>query len=298
MNTSEFIEKSKLIHGDKYDYRLTEYINKSIKVNIICKLHGAFLQNSRDHLSGSGCKICAHLKLSNRFLQDYNFVEKSKLIHGDKYDYSKVCYIGARKKVNIICSEHGGFLQKANNHLSGQGCPICANIIRGNHRRKNEEFIERSRLVHGDLYRYDKVNYLTNKELVDICCLIHGEFKQSPNNHLAGNGCPFCKSSYGEREISKYLDSNNIKYLREYKFDRCFYIDKLPFDFYLPEYNLCIEFNGIQHYEPVDFFGGINSLEKQLIRDSIKNKYCLDNKINLLIIKYNDDVYYSLSNYL
>lgn len=298
MSTVEFIEKSKIIHGDKYDYSLVQYINRDIKVNIICRFHGNFLQNSRDHLRGSGCRKCASLKLSDNFLQDYNFIEKSKIIHGDKYDYSDVVYLGARKKVNIICNQHGLFTQKVNNHLTGQGCPVCANIIRGNHRRKNKEFIERSKLIHGDLYRYDKVNYVTNKDFVDIDCKLHGIFKQSPNNHLSGNGCPRCKNSYGEREISNYLESNSIKYLREFKFKQCFYKDKLPFDFYLPEYNLCIEFNGIQHYEPVDFFGGVISYENQLIRDSIKNKYCLDNKINLLIIKYDENIEFKISSIL
>jgi hypothetical protein len=148
------------------------------------------------------------------------------------------------------------------------------------------------------LYRYDKVNYVTNKDFVDIDCRSHGIFKQSPNNHLSGNGCPRCKNSYGERKISNYLESNSIKYLREFKFEQCFYKDKLPFDFYLPDYNLCIEFNGIQHYEPVDFFGGVISYENQLIRDSVKNKYCSDNKINLLIIKYDEDIDFKISSIL
>ena len=86
------------------------------------------------------------------------------------------------------------------------------------------------------------------------------------------------------------LDDNNIKYIREYKFNNCKYINELRFDFYLPDYNICIEYNGKQHYMSIEFFGGIDKLNKQIINDKIKVKYCNNNNIQLIVIKYNEDI--------
>ena len=125
-NTEEFLTKANLIHGDKYDYSLVDYVKSSIKVKIICPIHGVFEQTPNNHLKGKGCQKCGVdktriLKQSNR----EEFVTKADKIHGDKYDYSLVEYKHCMKKIKIICPEHGVFEQSPNNHLSGRGCPIC-----------------------------------------------------------------------------------------------------------------------------------------------------------------------------
>jgi len=104
-----------------------EYINTTVKVKIICKEHGAFLQLPGKHLMGHGCKKCIKYKLRLAFgSSKEEFIKKSKLQHGDRYDYSKVEYINAHKKVIIICPKHGYFLQEPNSHINGCGCPRCA----------------------------------------------------------------------------------------------------------------------------------------------------------------------------
>lgn len=119
---NKFIEKAKNIHGDKYDYSKVNYINSEIKVCIICREHGEFYQTPSKHLIGQGCSICANnVKYTNEII-----IERAKEIHGDKYDYSKVEYINAFKKVCIICPKHGEFWQKPNDHLFNHGCPKCA----------------------------------------------------------------------------------------------------------------------------------------------------------------------------
>ena len=121
------------------------------------------------------------------------FIAKAKLIHGDKYDYSKVEYIGALKKVCIICPDHGEFLQTPNNHTQGQGCPKCkGDKIRERFSSSKEEFIKNSRKVHKDKYDYSKVNYDGSLTKVCIICPKHGEFWQRPNAHTQGQGCPKC----------------------------------------------------------------------------------------------------------
>ncbi len=123
----EFINRSLLVHGDNYDYSKANYINSQTKIIILCPEHGAFEQLANDHLSGHGCNKCRAFNInkirSQKCLED--FESKSNIIHSNKYDYSKVSYIGARQKVEIICPIHGSFWQKPNTHLSGCGCPKC-----------------------------------------------------------------------------------------------------------------------------------------------------------------------------
>lgn len=140
--------------------------------------------------------------------------------------------------------------------------------------------------MNGDLYDYTKVNYKNNNTKVEIICKEHGSFLQSPKSHLRGDGCPKCSNSKGERRISTFLDKINIEYLTEFKFEDCKDVLPLSYDFYIPKYNLCIEFDGEQHYRSIDWFGGEENFKKQQKRDYIKDMYCLDNKISLIRISY------------
>ena len=120
------------------------------------------------------------------------------------------------------------------------------------------------------------------KTPVDIICPLHGLFKQTPSNHLiAKSGCPACSQSYGEKQVEIFLKSKNINYTKQKKYKDCININMLPFDFYLPDYNICIEFNGIQHYKPVDIFGGEESFKLTKLRDGIKEKYCKNNELSI-----------------
>ena len=134
-NKEAFVEKARLIYGDKYDYSKVNYINNKTKVCIICPIHGEFWQRPNDHLSGYSCNRCAN----NYKLSTEEFIEKAKLVHGDKFDYSKVEYNGAKEKVCVICPIHGEFWQIPNNHLNSSGCPICnSNIKSGMEEKVND----------------------------------------------------------------------------------------------------------------------------------------------------------------
>ena len=115
-------------------------------------------------------------------------------------------------------------------------------------------------------------------------------YLQRPSDHIRGNGCPVCRKSLGERKITHFLVSNEINYKPQYKFDNCKNIYPLPFDFYLPEYNTCIEFQGLQHYKPVKRFGGESGFKLLVERDKIKSSFCMENNIVLCIIKYTDNI--------
>ena len=184
LTTEEFINRAREVHGDKYDYSKTEYVNNHTKVCIICPEHGEFWQVPSSHLRGIGCGRCG----GTGCLTTEEFIKRAKEVHGNKYDYSECIYSTAHGMVTIICPIHGKFRQIAHNHLHGATCPKCANRERGT----TEEFIEKARKIHGDKYDYSKVEYVNAYTKVCIICPEHGEFWQTPNGHLNGNGCPVC----------------------------------------------------------------------------------------------------------
>jgi very-short-patch-repair endonuclease len=221
-----------------------------------------------------------------------NFVELSKLIHNNnKFNYSLVDYINNYTKISIVCHLHGEFKQTPKNHLNGSGCPSCAIKYKSNRLRNSKEiFIEKSKLIHGDTYDYSLVEYINNKTNVIIICEKHGNFEQVPSHHYNGSGCPICKESKGERTIRDFLIHHNIKFIHQYTFIDCVDKARLPFDFYLPEHNICIEFDGIQHFKAKTLFGGEVGLVDRQKKDKIKTDYCNKNGINLLRIRYNENI--------
>ena len=277
ITTEEFIEKARKVHGDKYDYSKVKYVNYETKVCIMCPKHGEFWQTPHHHLSRKqGCHLCnGGVNLSTE-----EFIEKAKEIHGEKYDYSKVKYIDNRTKVCIICPEHGEFWQTPNSHLNGNGCFDCSYVERGLKRNSTtEEFIEKARKVHGDKYDYSKVKYVNAKTKVCIICPEHGEFLQTPNSHLSGQGCSKCKQSKMENEISLFLKQNNIIFEQQKRFN---WLGKQSLDFYLPDYNAAIECQGKQHFESRDRFGGIDGLKERIEKDKRKRRVCEKNDVKII----------------
>lgn len=209
------------------------------------------------------------------------FIEKAILKHGNRHDYSLVEYIGAKIKVNIICKIHGVFKQIPNSHLLGFSCIKCCP------KKPNmalEKFINKSNIIHNYKYDYNKVLFANQKTKVEIICNNHGIFYQAPTDHLRGVGCPRCQFSKGEQQILIFLENNNINFDSQKRFKDCKNIKPLPFDFYLNDYNVCIEFQGEQHYRSISFYGGDKGLIKIQKRDKIKKEYCINNNISYIEI--------------
>lgn len=189
-----FIERSRKIHGDKYDYSKVEYVNMKSKVKIICVKHGEFDINPHKHILGSGCRKC--FTDGRRSSKEY-FINKSIKIHGDKYDYSKVEYINDRTNVVIICPEHGEFNQPPNSHFRS-GCSKCGLIKRANSRKNDiDDLINKFKKKHGDKYDYSKVEYIKMRSKILIMCKLHNcEFYQAVDKHLESKtgGCPKCNT--------------------------------------------------------------------------------------------------------
>ena len=283
-----FISKANEIHNNTYNYSLVNYTNSKTKVKIICSIHGIFEQSPDKHLRKHGCSNCS--PHSHRYKWD-----EIKLlfhnIHGNRYDYSISEYTTTKNSIKIICKKHGVFSQTPKMHIQGQGCPKCG----GSKQLTTTDFIEKSNKIHNFLYDYSKSVYINHNTKLIIICKNHGTFEQSANAHLCGQGCPDCFKSKGELKIKNILIENNIKYNQQYFFDDLVYKKPLKFDFGIKDESgnliYLIEFNGKQHYEYINF---IHKTEQQFIisknRDKLKLDYCSKNKIELYIIKYDDDI--------
>jgi very-short-patch-repair endonuclease len=215
-------------------------------------------------------------------------VENFNKIHSNFYDYSLVKYENYKSKIEIICPIHGVFKQRTYNHLCGQGCPLCGKE-RVQKKRKTglEDFIKKSSKTHNNIYDYSLVVYKNAKTKVKIICPLHGVYEKTPDNHIRlGSGCPSCRNSVGELKVQNFLIDNRIDYLREYIFKECKNISYLRFDFYLPKHNICIEYDGKQHYKPIEKWGGLDNLEKIKKNDKIKDDFCLKKGIKLIRLNY------------
>lgn len=264
------------------------------KVCIICPEHGEFWQTPAQHLSGAlGCKACWSEKYSK---STEDFIKEAIKIHGDKYNYSKTIYKTARQKVTIICPKHGEFEQLANAHLQGEGCFQCERERRA---KSTENFIKEAKKVHGDTYDYCKVNYINRNTPVIIICPKHGEFEQLPSNHLQGKGCSHCKSKEQAALFNRLVeDFPNEEILYEVGNRIVPWLEGQRFDIYFPKYNIAIEYNGPQHYMPIQKLGGELAYLKTIERDREKRKKCEENGCVLfeLKYKYSEQDYINLKN--
>jgi len=281
-NHSNLINDFKNYHKDFYDYSLVNYINTNTKVIIICPIHDKFEQSPQNHINGHGCPKCALELKSKKLSKNIEDVKKEfNITHNNKYDYSLMIYKNNKSKINVICPTHGIFKITPSHHLNGVGCSKCSN----NYSYTNDEFIKKSNIIHNFEYDYSLVEYKNSYTKIKIICKKHGEFSQTPHHHSNGVGCPKCNSSKGEKKIRHYLKDNKIKIEEQKRFKNCRYKRPLPFDFYLPEYNCCIEFDGEQHFRPS--FGKENFIKTKR-NDNIKNIFCKENGLTLLRITYKE----------
>jgi|SRR5271166_1216048 len=283
----DFIKKANKIHNYKYDYSNISSFNNKTKVSIVCAEHGIFQQNPHSHMMGCGCPSCfGTQKLTTKI-----FIDRSNIIHNNKYDYSLVNYINSKIKVSIICpnNNHGIFEQAAGSHLQAIGCPKCA----GNVTLTTEEFMAKANKVHGHKYDYSDVIYVRSNKKVRIICKEneHGSFEQTPCNHLRGNGCPKCylKGQTLTAEYLKKLFPHNVIHV-QHKIPRKNKIAlRVDFAIERDEKFYFIEYNGIQHYMPCRF-GGMSqtkaqeAYENQIKRDKYIANYCIENNIQLIVI--------------
>jgi len=234
---NEFIEESVLLHGDRFDYSLVDYLNHKTKVKIKCIKHDLiFEQRPSDHLrSKQGCPLCykEHSSTRQRDTSEI-FIEKSKLKFGNRFDYTNVEYVTAKVKVKLRCLKHDlWFDTTPDSHLRAPrhgergvcfgGCPECRREVLGQyHKLSLEDFTKRSSEKHSNFYDYSRtLNFNNMHEKVEIICPEHGSFWQTPTNHLHnGFGCEKCAwvkignehRLTQEEVISRFISSHGDKF--------------------------------------------------------------------------------------
>lgn len=290
----DYINQVSLIHPNiivlgTYKNNITPILHKCIVHNFEWDAYPCNI------LSGHGCPKCRDDKLSNeRKKSQEEYIEDVKSINGNIEVVGK--YINAHTPIIHKCLNNGcgyEWMAKPNNILAGKGCPMCY----GRMLKSNDEYIKEIHELNPDIEVVGA--YVNAKTPIEHRCKIcNHTWIASPTNVLNGTGCPICHESSGERRIRQWLDNNGVLYVFQKIFDDCRDKNPLPFDFYLPEHNMCIEYNGGQHYFPVEHFGGQEAFELRVKHDEIKMKYCKDNNIRLLVIPYDKDVNEELNNFL
>ena len=282
LSQDEFIDKMSINRPD-LDV-LGEYTRSFEKVKVRSNICGHVWESKANNLlNGSGCPICYGLnKTTEKFISALNKVNPAVIVRGE--------YKTSKSKILVECSVCGNkWSASPNTLLKGCGCPTC-NHKRGGLkiRKTHEQFVKELENINPDVEVIGE--YIGNKSLIKLRCKkCENEWDTKPNSLISSrSGCPRCKSSHGEKAISKFLDLNGYKYIPQKKFNDCKYIGYLSFDFYIPDHNLCIEYDGALHYKAVDYFGGQDHLDVVKIRDQIKTDYCKERGITLLRIQYWD----------
>jgi hypothetical protein len=264
------------------------------KIILNCDIHGPIKKNMDEIFRGRSCGKCQITKTNKKRTKDV--VNKLLETRGDKFEYLNLPdVIFKETSLNIKCKEHDySFNMKLYLHESAKygGCIYCLEKYKEVNRYDREEVINKFRETHGDLYCYDNVIYEGSDTKVIITCLKHGDFPQTPSSHVRGSGCPSCKHSTGEKMIQKLLTDMDLKYKTQKTFYGCVGPNSnvlLTFDLYVPEFHTCIEFDGYQHFTPVQKWGGEETFKGIQMRDNVKNGYCKDNDIDLIRIPYTMD---------
>lgn len=278
-----FIHKAKEKHKNKFKYNLVDMETKPGKpVTVVCPRHGKFKTTLKTHLhSETGCFKCGN-ELRASVITKYRSIEdvtrELRKIHGDKYTY--IDYNPKERTIVYVCSSHGEVTQVMDQHLLGKGCRHC---FYDSFRITPEKFMERVKEVHPEGYTYDLTDLTTVNQKIKITHKCGRVYKGRVSNHLNGQGCLRCKlSSLGEDRIKKFLEFNDIPFIDQYVVNGYRY----RYDFYLPELNILVEYDGQQHFKPVDYFGGEKAHKRRKEADREKNQIAKLNGHTLIRIPY------------
>lgn len=263
------------------------YIDSQTKILHRCKIDNyEWYARPSKILVGKGCPKCggSMLKSHEQYVDELKLKNPLIIVLGQ--------YINCKTKIMHKCLVHDYEWETTpSDVLSGKMCPMCrGEKIRNKLVKSCEEYISEVSTINKDIIVLGQ--YVNARTKIKHKCLVCGlEWDAIPDDILHGGGCPHCNDkSIGEKMIAIWLDNNSIQYERQKAFDDCRYKKPLPFDFYLPNSNILIEYNGIQHYKPIEYFGGKNKFESQIKRDNIKREYCKQNNIFLFEIPYYSDL--------
>lgn len=268
------------------------YTNTKVKYLYVCPKHGDYSQTWGSHLSDCGCPKCGgKIKKSTQ-----QYIEECR---AHRYDLPIDKYKDARTPINHICNKCNNiYMQSPDAHLRGQACPLCRNKEQHIKQRKSPKEYDKwldsnTNIVCLDSY----INVMT--KLNHKCLKCNKVFKVNPHNVKNGKGCPYCKQSHGEKFIQKYLDEHNIPYISQKRFKDLKDESYLSYDFYLPNQNVLIEYQGLQHFKSISFDSkNYTNLEKQQYHDKLKREYAKNSGYTLLEPAYKLNTQEKINDYL
>ena len=278
---------------------IEQYVDANTSIMHHCLIHDVYWRTTPTRaLQGVGCDVChgerissVKYKTNEQYIAEVNGINQNIIVIEP--------YIDARTPILHKCKIHNvEWMAAPDSILHGHGCPECGNEaiaekLTKTHKQYVEELKEKNQDIMVIGVYIDALTPILHKCKIDGC-----EWFARPANILNGNGCPQCNESSGERQVRQWLDNNDVRYECQKAFNDCRDKQPLPFDFYLPDYNICIEYDGKQHYESINYFGGKETYEYTIRHDRMKDDYCKENNITLLRIPYYEDVNEQLNNFL
>lgn len=270
-------EVEKLVKNE-YTF-LENYVNKETKISVVhnlCKNKysvspGAFLQGNR-------CPYCR----SNRRKTTAEFKKEVYNLVGVEYSVISD-YIGHHKPILLKHEKCGRTYSVApSDFLKGRR---CKQYYFNNCKKTNQEWLDQVKELAGDDYTFLE-DYKGDNVKIRFRHICGSTHRVSPNNFINGTRCAACKESVGEANIRRFLTENDITFESQKSFKGLVLVKPLSYDFYLPNHNVLIEFQGVQHYQPVDLFGGEEGFKKQRIKDELKRRYAKENGLKLIEIPY------------
>lgn len=294
LTEEDFIKEANYVHNNYFSYEKCTFTNVISKVAVTCPIHGVFFVKANNHLNGANCKLCQKEGITHKItkretanrttrkitLEDFKKKLKEKL--GNDYVIEETCQkFSYRNKLNVFCKFHGWFSITPSHLLSGRGCPICAK----NKKKNLEEIILEIKTAHPySDFDYSKVVYKgIHMPIILKCNKCGAEFSNSPSNLITyKNGCPCCGVSQLENEIKSFLEDNNIVFVQQKTFPWLKSKRNLKLDFFLPQYNVAIECQGIQHFKDIPFSKeNICFAKDNLVRDKLKKVLCENNGVKV-----------------
>lgn len=301
LTQDSFIERAKKIHGDKYDYSKSVYKNTGTKITIICPEHGEFLQSPNKHtVRKQGCRKCALIKNGKNAAKpnkNNSLINHKEIIleWSNKNNLKPEDYCqNSGQKVWWTCKKCSkDWEAKICDRVTNKsGCAYCnGNWVAYERNRlsdSRQDLCEEWDYNKNVKYCPDTISAGSNKKIWWICNKCNESYESSVCNRVAGNGCPKCRTSKGERIIERYLKERDIEYKKQYSFHDCKNVRRLKFDFaiWINKKLTLIEFNGAQHYGKIHPIWGGQATNQSINNDKIKRQYCKDNNLNLLEIPY------------
>lgn len=276
--TYEYVKE--YIENEGYELLSNDYVNAHEKLLIKCKQGHEFNMNFNNFKSGKRCPICDRLKKRLTYKKVKNEIEK------EGHKLLSDTYVNSSTPLKIKCPNSHVYIRSYNYFRNDCRCSICKEKEIKD--KKLKRFNEVKNYIESFNYKLLSKEYINNRTKLQIECNKGHIYFVTLDDFQRGNRCPYCSSPKGEKRIIDICNKLKIKYIPKYKIKDCKYKNILTFDGYFPQYNILIEYDGIQHFEIVKHFGGFDGFIDRKIRDTIKNIYCKNNNIELLRIPYWD----------